>query len=96
MINLEEIKAKLGAHKNELAEKYHISELSLFGSYARGDQKEHSDLDVLVEFRKNIGIRIIDLADELEQIIGLRVDLVSKDGLKKRYFVAIEKDLINV
>lgn len=96
MKNLEEIKTKLKANKKGLSKKYHISKLSVFGSYARGDQQENSDLDLLVDFKENIGIKIIDLADELEQIIGLKVDLISKNALKKRYFMAIEKDLINV
>jgi hypothetical protein len=96
MKDLEEIKTKLTVHKNRLSEKYHISKLSVFGSYARGDQQENSDLDLLVDFKENIGIKIIDLADELEQIIGLKVDLISKNALKERYFMAIKKDLINV
>ena len=96
MQNLEEIKDKLRGHKNTLSEKYHISQLSVFGSYARGDQKENSDLDLLVDFKENIGIKIIDLAEELEQIIGLKVDLISRNALKNRYFAAIEKELVNV
>jgi predicted nucleotidyltransferase len=86
----------LRANKNVLSKKYHISKLSVFDSYAQGDQQENSDLDLLVDFEENIGIKIIDLADELEQIIGLKVDLISKNALKKRYFTAIEKELINV
>ncbi len=96
MQSLEEIKTKLAFHKSRLSKKYHISKLSVFGSYARGDQQENSDLDLLVDFKENIGIKMIDLADELEQIIGLKVDLISRNALKKRYFTAIKKDLINV
>ncbi|MBZ9729227.1 nucleotidyltransferase family protein [Salegentibacter sp. JZCK2] len=96
MQNLEEIKVKLRAHKNALSKKYHISKLSVFGSYARGEQQENSDLDILVDFKENIGIKIIDLAEELEQIIGLKVDLISRNALKTCYFMAIEKELVNV
>jgi predicted nucleotidyltransferase len=47
----------------------------------------------LVEFTKNIGIRFIDLADELETIFGKKVDLVSKNGLKNKYLEQIYSDL---
>jgi predicted nucleotidyltransferase len=50
-------------------------------------------LDILVEFTDKIGIRFIDLADELE-IVGFRVDLVSKKGVKDKYLKAIDLELI--
>ncbi|MDZ7743915.1 MAG: hypothetical protein U5Q03_19820 [Bacteroidota bacterium] len=51
---------------------------------------------MLVEFNDKIGIRFIDLADEIEQIVGVKVDLVSKNGIKEKYFTAIVPDLIYV
>jgi len=50
----------------------------------------------MVEFNDKTGIRSIDLADELEKYIGIKVDLVSRKGIKDRYFQAIKSELIYV
>ena len=70
--------------------------MAIFGSYSRNENRNDSDLDILVEFNDKIGIRFIDLADEIENIVGVKVDLVSKDGIKEKYFKAIGPDLIYV
>ena len=70
--------------------------MAIFGSYSREENTNDSDLDILVEFYDKIGIRFIDLADEIEEIVGLKVDLVSKNGIKDRYLEAIVSDLIYV
>ncbi|MCB9426071.1 MAG: nucleotidyltransferase family protein [Flavobacteriales bacterium] len=96
MKTLQEIKATLSAHKTRLYEKYPISSMAIFGSVSRKENTENSDVDILVEFSGKIGIRFIDLADELERIIGSKVDLVSKKGIHKKYLQAINEDLIYV
>lgn len=96
MLSLETIKNKLVEHKQRLYSRYGISNIAIFGSYARNQQNDRSDLDILVEFNKPIGIDFIDLAEELEQILSIKVDLVSKRGLKERHFKAIEKELYYV
>lgn len=93
MLNLKVIKHTIIANKQRLQNKYGLSRIGIFGSYARNQQTEESDLDILVEFNRPIGIAFIDLADELEQILNVRVDLVSKKGLKNRYLKSIEKEL---
>jgi len=93
MLNLLDIKNILLSHKQRLSSKYGLSNLAIFGSYARNQQTEESDLDILVEFNRPIGLEFIDLADELEQILKLKVDLVSKKGLKDRHLKSIEKEL---
>ena len=93
MLNLLDIKNILLAHKQRLSSKYGLSNLAIFGSYARNQQTEESDLDILVEFNRPIGLEFKDLADELEQILKLKVDLVSKKGLKDRHLKSIEKEL---
>lgn len=92
----EEIRKKLSILLADLKKKYPIKSFEIFGSYARGDQTDVSDLDILVEFNDIIGIRFIDLAEELEQKIGMKVDLISRKGVKKRYLKEISKDLISV
>ena len=53
-------------------------------------------MDILVEFSEKIGVRFIYLAEELENIIGFKVDLVSKKGIKEKYLQSIDSDLIYV
>lgn len=96
MNSISDIKTTLGNHRNLLFQEYPIKSLAIFGSYSRGENTDDSDLDILVEFNDKIGIRFIDLADEIESIVGLKVDLVSKNGIKKGYLSAIDPDLIYV
>lgn len=96
MKDIGEIKAILSSHKRDLLARYPIASLAIFGSYARNDQSETSDLDVMVEFNDRIGIRFIDLAEELENILKMKIDLVSKKGIKEKYLKSIDTDLIYV
>lgn len=96
MKTLKEILTILRKHKQQLFSKYPIKSIAIFGSFARNEQNNKSDLDIVVEFNGKIGIKFIDLAEELENLIGFKVDLVSKNGIKERYFKAINSDLIYV
>jgi predicted nucleotidyltransferase len=96
MDNLNSIIEILQKHKSELVDKYGLSQLAIFGSYARRQQRENSDVDILVEFNRPIGLEFIDLAEELEQILQIKVDLVSKKGIKKKYLKSIETELAYV
>lgn len=86
----------LKEHKPALVKRYPISELGLFGSYARGDFNDKSDIDILVDFNSSVGIRFIDLAHELEDLFQTKVDLVSRKGIKPKYLPFVEKNLIHV
>jgi predicted nucleotidyltransferase len=96
MYTTQQIVEILRAEKTQLQNKYPISELALFGSYARGDYNEMSDIDILVDFNDRIGIGFISLAHELEDLLQKRVDLVSRKGIKKGYLPFVEKNLIHV
>lgn len=76
--------------------KYGLKNMAIFGSYARNQQNPKSDIDIVVEFTRPIGSSFIDLADELEHILEIKVDLVSKKGIKPSYLKAIENDLLYV
>jgi len=68
-----------------LCQRYQVRELSLFGSAARGEMRPDSDIDLLVEFLPNAEIDLVDYAGlmlDLSGLVGRRVDLVSKNGLK--------------
>lgn len=96
MKSLSEIKKILEDNKQRLFSKYSILSLAIFGSYARNEEKEDSDLDLIVEFKRNIGIEFIDLADEIEETLKMKIDLVSKKAIKENYFNAIQSDFIYV
>lgn len=87
----------LAAKKEELVEKYQVSELGLFGSYARGDVHAESDIDILVDFNGKIdGFAYIRLAHELEDLFKHKIDVVSRGGIRHEYLPFIEKNLIHV
>ena len=96
MKTLAEIKSILGNKKKSLYRRYSIKSLAVFGSYARNEQTDESDLDLLVEFNEKVGSQFINLADELEDMLELRVDLVSRKGIKPNYLDHIQPDLIDV
>ncbi|HEY9343473.1 MAG TPA: nucleotidyltransferase family protein [Hanamia sp.] len=97
MYNTHQIINILANQKKELEKKFPISEMALFGSYARGDFNEHSDIDILVDFNKRIdGFDYIRIAHVLEDIFQHKIDLVSRKGIKPQYLSYVEKDLIHV
>lgn len=96
MKKLSEIKLTLEEHKSRLSKGYGIKNMAIFGSISRGDSVPDSDIDILVEFEKPIGLDFVTLADELEAILGEKVDLVSKGSLKPKMLKSIEEDLIYV
>ncbi len=96
MKTLIDVKGKLGIHKSYLSQKYHIRYLAVFGSVSRGDSNDDSDVDILVDFSQSIGIEFITLADELENILQYKIDLVSRNAIKPKYFEQIKDDLIYV
>ncbi len=68
-----------------ICRRYHVRELAVFGSAARGEMRQSSDIDVLVEFQPEAEIGLLEYAGlmlDLSDLLGLRVDLVSKNGLK--------------
>jgi uncharacterized protein len=92
----EEILASLGAAKAELQKRFPVRTLALFGSYARNQQTEKSDVDILVEVDPSIGLGFVSLADELERRLQQKVDLVSSRAVKPNRRRLIEPDLIYV
>lgn len=96
MSYLEEVQSTLKQLKPELMSKYGVSSLGLFGSIVRDDFTDQSDIDIVVTFNKPIGIDFIDLADELEEKLNRKVDLVSRNGIKPRYLKVIEPEILYV
>ena len=72
--------------------------VGIFGSFARGDNKKGSDIDILVEFKEAPSLlTLIKLENDLSEILGVKVDLVTTGALKnERIKKSIKKDLINI
>ena len=87
---------KLKSAKPFLLKNYPIRQLALFGSVSRNEDNENSDIDIMVEFDKPVGMEFIHLCYELERILNRKVDLVSRKGIKEKYFNEIKSDLIYV
>jgi predicted nucleotidyltransferase len=96
MEQLSEIKQVLQQLKPELSRRFHVQSLGLFGSVVRDDFSPSSDIDIIVDFDRPVGIEFIDLAQYIEQRLRKKVDLVSRRGVKDKYFKAIEREIVYV
>lgn len=97
MSHLTDIKNALISIKPILADKYAVSSIGLFGSVVRDDfSPASSDIDIIVDFHKPIGIEFIDLAEFIENRLNKKVELVSKKGIKDKYFVKIKAEIVYV
>jgi len=95
--SLDEIKRILKEHENELKEKYGVKEIGIFGSYLRGEAKKGSDVDILVEFKVDARISLLDfveLENYLSDLLGVKVDLVEKSALKPRIGKQILREVV--
>ena len=84
----------LKRYKDYLRQEYKVRELGIFGSYAKNEQKRESDLDILVEFYEPVGLGYFELKDFLEDVLKIKVDLVTKIGIKPRLKDKILKEVI--
>ncbi len=94
MKDLQEVIQKLKELKPDLEKEYFVEELGVFGSYARNEQTETSDIDVLVSFDQNATVGLLKFSGLqlfLSKIFNKKIDLVSKRGIHP----ALEKDILN-
>ena len=83
--------------KSELKDRFFVRSIGVFGSAVRDDfSPSSSDIDILVDFSKPVGIEFIDLANFLEMKFQRKIDLVSKNGVKPVYLKQIENEVIYV
>ena len=95
--DLETIKKLLKKQKHELKIKYGVKSIGIFGSFVRGEAKKNSDIDVLVEFEKPIGMfKFLELEESLSKLCGRKVDLVSKKALKPNIGKRILKEVVKI
>ena len=97
MKTLQEIESILRDQKPTLRQRFGVLEIGIFGSFVRGEQKDASDLDLLIDFEEPIGlIRYVGLQNYLSDKVGERVDLVTKSGLKPRIGEHLLREVIYV
>ena len=82
--NLEEIIQILKENNRILKERFKVKSIGVFGSVTRGEQKETSDVDIIVEFSEPVGWEIVDLKEFLEELLGVKVDIVTKNAAMRK------------
>ena len=93
MLTQEDIIATLKSESATLAAEYGVKRIGLFGSYARGTQREDSDIDILVEFEKPIGLKFVQLAEYLERVLGRKADLLTPGGIRGIRVERVARDI---
>ena len=63
------------------ASEYGVKKIGLFGSYARGTQEKDSDVDILVEFERPIGLKFVEFGEYLEKLLGKKTDILTPAGI---------------
>ncbi len=93
----QELISKLESEKAGLHKKFKITKLGVFGSYARGDEKTDSDIDILIEFENTPGMREFFGAEEyLEKILNKKIDLVRESAIRPELKERIMSEMIYI
>lgn len=96
-MNRDEVLNLLRTHKPTLAERFGVAELAIFGSFARDEAAEDSDLDVLVRFEGPTTSKgYFGAQFYIEDLLGREVDLVTRKALRKELRPYVERDIIHV
>lgn len=96
-LSLEKILDILRQQIPMLTERYSVDQLEVFGSYVRSEQKKDSDLDILVTFKEDPSLlTYIAIENYLSNLLGVKVDLVMKDSLKRKIGQQILREAIPV
>lgn len=82
MLTKERVVELLREQSTYLAGEFGIRKIGLFGSFAQGRPSDHSDIDLVVEFERPIGLRFIELVDYLENLLGRKVDILTPAGVQ--------------
>jgi len=97
MKKLAAIKKIIRDQKDILRDRYKVRRIGVFGSYVRGDTNSRSDIDVLVEFSEPISLlKLVSLENYLTDTIGIRVDVVPQEDLRKELKDGILKEAVYV
>ncbi|MBS3901942.1 MAG: nucleotidyltransferase family protein [Dethiobacter sp.] len=94
MMSRFEIEEIIKKHKPILHEKFKVKSIGIFGSYARNQETDKSDIDILVSFREPVGWEFVDLKEYLENLFGKKVDLVTEGALKPQLKDAVLREVV--
>jgi predicted nucleotidyltransferase len=96
MKNLDEIKEILKSLKQYIKQNYKAEIIGIFGSFVRNEQKQGSDIDILVKFYENATLfDFIGLSIFLEEKLGIRVDIVPQDVVREEIKENIMHQVVN-
>ena len=97
VLNRDDVLDLLRQHKSIMKERFGVSEISLYGSFARDEASEDSDIDVIVKFEGRPTLMTYSRAQiYVEKLVGRSVDLAQKQDLREEIRPNVERDLINV
>lgn len=82
MLTKEQVIQLLRENYPHLVAEYGVKRIGLFGSYAKGIPNEHSDVDLVVEFERPIGLMFVEFTDYLEKLFDRKVDVLTPAGLQ--------------
>jgi predicted nucleotidyltransferase len=95
MLSAKIILEQLEKVKPQLQKQFNVNEIALFGSYARNEQTENSDIDVLVNLQPSSYINLCNTLYTLQNLFpNQKIQIVSKKGIKPKYFEFIKNDLM--
>jgi len=76
-----------------LGDNFGVKRIGLFGSFSKGIAEEGSDIDILVEFRKPIGLKFMEFANYIEELLGRKVDILTLEGLSSIRIKKVGEDI---
>jgi predicted nucleotidyltransferase len=90
----DEIEKTLKRLKPTLRRRWKVERIGIFGSYARGEHRKRSDVDILVDFSEPLGWEFFDLKEYLQEKLGMKVDLATEGALRVEYKEQVLREVI--
>jgi uncharacterized protein len=93
MLTQQQLANRIEAIRPTLKQKYFVDKIGYFGSYSDGTATEKSDIDILVSFTQPVGYEFFGVQDMLENVLGLKVDLVTDKAIRPQLRAYIYNNL---
>ena len=93
MLTKEKIRILLRKELPQLKSLFGVKRIGIFGSYSKGTQQDDSDIDLMVEFERPIGLKFIELSDHIEKVLGKKVDILTPAGIKSIRIKEVAEDI---
>lgn len=95
MLPRTKVEQLLRSNLPDLSAKYGVRKIGLFGSFVKGEPSETSDVDLVMEFERPIGLQFIELAEYLKYLLGRRVDLLTPAGIQAIRVTRVAENIAN-